>query len=173
MTVSIPEYVLAEANVEMWFVPAIANPAAPTVAEITAGQRIACYLPTSWAGMTAQQSKTQKSRMCTVESWEVLGKVQRSIADLTYTYVPQSLGTSGGDGNEVYEALAEKNTGFLAVRYGLAAATAPIAAQVFDITPAEAGAQNKDLPTDDAAELTVTQTIGATGPTIPDVKLVA
>lgn len=176
MTATIPESVLAEANVEVVFVPAVAGIATPTitVTEIDAGQRISCYLPSGWDGVTATQNKGQQTRFCTAESWEVLGTIQRSIADLTYTYVPQLLGTPGGDGNEVYEALAGGTEGFLVVRYGKSAPSAFAANDIVDIIPAVCGPQNKNATgADDSAPLTVTQSIGQSGPTIPDVKVVA
>lgn len=164
MTVSIPEFVTAEGNVKVAFVPAIANLAAPTVAELTAtgAVDITCYLPETWGGITADQAKGEQRRMCSKESFETLGRIKRAVADLTYTYLPQSPDTDAA--NKVKKALATGVNGFLVTRYGPDATDAFAVGDVVDVLPIEAGAQNKNTGgSDEFAPLTITQGISATG----------
>lgn len=167
MTVSIPEYVTAEGNVKVAFVPAIANLSAPTVVELNAGVDITCYLPETWAGVTADQAKGEQRRMCSKESFETLGRIKRAISDFTYTYLPQALGTDPA--NKVKTKMAPGTHGFLVTRYGPDATDAWAADDVVDVLPAECGAQNKNTGgSDEFAPLTITQGLSATGVLVED-----
>ena len=169
MTVVIPASVTAQGNVSAWFVPAIASVTAPTVAEITATGAVdlSCFLMPDWGGVTADQNKGEDRRFCSTESFDRLGTVKRSIADLVYTYLPQ--GTSSDPGNKVYTALPKGATGYLVLRYGLPTTTALAAAQKVDIIPIKAGARSKSAQgSDEFAPLTVTQGLGATGVLVED-----
>jgi hypothetical protein len=92
MTVSIPEYVTAEGNVKVAYVPAIASVTAPTATELNGASAvdITCFLPETWGGITADQSKGEQRRMCTKESFQSFGRTTRTVADFTYTYLPQA-----------------------------------------------------------------------------------
>jgi hypothetical protein len=175
MTATVPEWVSANATVAAWFVPAIvASSGAPTAAEITAGVKLTCYLPTPWEGITAEQAKGEQTRMCLNESFEVLGKTSYSVADMTYTYVPQELGTPGEDGNEVYEELVPGTLGFVVVRYGLAHETAHAAAQIVDSLAVQVGTQNKATTgSDEFAPLVVTSGFSARGIPKTDLAILA
>lgn len=169
MTVVIPASVTAQGNVNAVFVPAIANTSAPTTAEINAAGAVdlSCYLMPDWAGVTADQNKGEDRRFCSTESFDRLGTVKRTIADIVYTYLPQ--GTSAVAGNKVYTALPKGATGYLVIRYGLPTTTAFAAAQKVDIIPVQMGARSKSVQgTDEFAPLTVTQGIGATGVLVED-----
>ena len=162
MTVSIPEFVTAEGNVKVAFVPAIANIAAPTVTELNAGVDITCYLPETWGGITADQARGEQRRMCSKESFEILGRITRQVADFTYTYLPQE--DSSDPANKVKTTMAPGTPGFLVMRYGPAATDAWAAADVVDVIPVEAGAQTKNTGgSDEFAPLTITQGVSATG----------
>lgn len=162
MTASIPESVAAEGNVNVYFLPAGVNLAALTVAEFTAGVDITCFLPEVWDGITGEQSKGEQTRMCLKESFEVLGKIKRSISDLTYTYLPQEDGTDPA--NKVKTMLATGSNGVVVVRYGLPAPTAIAAAQKYDAIRSTTGVQNKNTKgSDEFAPLTITQSISAQG----------
>lgn len=167
MTVTIPDYVEAEGNVKVAWIPAVAAPAAATVAELNAGVDLECYLPETWGGITGEQSKGEQRRMCTKEAFEAFGRVKRSISPLTATYMPQD--AAGAAGNEAKTAMAEGTEGYIVVRYGLPSATAWAASQVYDIIPAKAGVQNKNTNAqDEFAPLTYTQEVIATGPLVED-----
>lgn len=171
MTVVIPASITAQGNVKVAWVPAIAG-ASPTVVEVTAvgAVDLSCFLMPDWGGITADQNKGEDRRFCSTESFDRLGTVKRSIADLVYTYLPQTVGTDPA--NKVYTTLAAGTTGFLLIRYGLPVATAFAASQKVDYIPAIAGVQVKSVAgSDEFAPLTVTQGIGATGILVKDAAL--
>lgn len=166
MTVSIPESVTAEGNVKVSFVPTIADVSTgPTVAELSAGIDISCYLMPDWDGPTASQNTGEDRRFCSRQTFTRLGRSQWEISPLVYTYLPQELGTPGHAANEVYETLAPDTTGYFVVGYGLDPADGAFAAaDIVDIFPSECGIQVKQARgSDEFAPLTVTQTLAVTG----------
>lgn len=174
MTVVIPEFVTALGNVKVAFVPAIADTAAPTVAEVTASGAvdISCFLPADWAGPTADQNKGSYRPFCSKQAYDQLGQVSRGMSDLTYTYLPQ--GDSTDPGNKAYTNLSEGASGFLVFRYGIDAGTAFAAADKVKILPVKMGAQNFPVTgSDEFAPLVVTQGVGVTGPMVNDAVIAA
>lgn len=168
MTVTVPDYVPAQNYVSVFFLPAIAAQATPTVAEFTAGVDITRFLPVDWAGVTGDQAKGSQTRMALPESFEILGRITRSISEFVYTYLPQA---SGADpGNKVYTMMAQGTAGFIAVRYGVPTVTAIAATQKVDSIKVLTGVQNKQTTgTDEFAPLTVTQSVSAQGTPIAGV----
>lgn len=174
MTVTIPESVTAEGNVKAVFVPSVANPAAPTVTELNGGTDVSCFLMPDWDGPTATQNTGEKRRFCSRETFTSLGRVRWEIAPLSYTYLPQQLGTPGAAGNEVYEALAAGNTGYLYLGYGIEPEADFEESDIADGFPVECGAQSKPpRGADEFAPLTVTQTLAVSGPAQIDVQVAA
>lgn len=175
MTVSIPESVTAEGNVKALFVPAIASVSTgPTVAELTAGIDVSCYLMPDWDGPSATQNTGEDRRFCSKQTFTRLGRSQWEVSPLIYTYLPQELGTPGDDANEVYETLSPDTAGYLVVAYGFDPADTLAANDVVDIFPIEAGIQVKQARgSDEFAPLTVTQTLAVTGVPTLDKKVVA
>jgi hypothetical protein len=174
MTVTIPDWVPADGNVKAVWVPTVASMTAPSAAVVNAGIDVSCYLMPDWDGPGGTQNKGEQRRFCSRETFDVLGRIKRNIAALMYTYNPQELGTPGGPGNEVYEALAEGNEGVLVVGYGIDPADDFAAGDVADLIPAEAGFQAKGARgSDEFAPLTVTQELGVTGSVAVDSVFVA
>lgn len=171
MTVSIPEYVAAENNISVWFLPAIASATgAPTVAEMTAGVRLDIYSPDTWGGVTGAQNKGEQRRMGIREVFEQLGRITRSVADFTLTHLPQE--DAAHEGNEAKTAMAQGTIGHLVVRYGEPIETAVAAAQTVDSIKVECGVQNKNTAAqDEFAPLTYTQQVAARGPLKEDVAI--
>lgn len=168
MTTEIPEYVTAEGNVNVYWLPAIADQEEITLAEMTAGVDITCYLPAAWEGITAEQTRGEQTRMCLKESFEVLGKIKRGISDFSYTYLPQA--ADADPANEVKDAMEEGTPGYVVVRYGIPASTAPAVAQKVESIKAVAGAQSKATTgSDEFAPLVVNQSIASQGPLVPGV----
>lgn len=167
MTSTIPESVTAEAMVKAAFIPAIADLAVgPTAAEMTAGVIITGHLMPGWEGFAGTQNKGDDRRFNSRETFQRLGRVAHEIAPLTYTYVPQELGTAGYEGNKIYEALAAGTVGFLVIGYGLdAEENAPfVATDVVDFAAATCGEQFKQaVGSDEFAPLTVTQELVVSG----------
>lgn len=171
MSVTIPESVSAEGNVKAVFVPALANPAAPSAAELAAAVDISCYLMPDWDGPTATQNTGEDRRFCSRQTFSRLGRVQWEIAPLVYTYDPQG---SVGNANAVYDALAQGNRGHIVMGYGIDAADDLASGDKVDVFPIEAGVQVKAARgADEFAPLTVTQTVAVTGPVSQDVAVAA
>lgn len=172
MTVTIPEFVTAEGNVKVAFVPAIANLSAPTTTELAAGVDITCYLPETWGGITADQARGEQRRMCSKEAFETLGRIKRAIADFTYTYLPQAAATDPA--NKVKKTMAPGTNGYIVTRYGPDATDAFATADIVDVLPAECGAQTKNTGgSDEFAPLTITQGVSATGVLVEDAVVAA
>lgn len=177
MTTSIPESVTAEGNVKAAFIPAISNLATgPTVAEMTAGILISNYLMPDWDGITGTQNKGEDRRFGSKQVFQKLGRINNEVATLTYTYLPQELGTPGDEANEVYETLAPGTNGYLVLGYGLDAENdaAFVADDVVDVVPVTCGEQFKAARgSDEFAPLTVTQELVVTGLKITDREIAA
>lgn len=171
MTVTIPESVTAVGNVKAIFVPTLATNSA---AILNAGVDISCFLLPDWDGPTPTQASGETRRFCSRQSFDRLGRVRWTIAPLIYTYLPQELGTPGHAANAVYEALAEGNTGFVVIGYGIDSANPFTATDIADKFPVECGVQGKaSRGADEFAPLTVTQTLSVTGPVVQDIKIIA
>jgi hypothetical protein len=173
MTVTLPDYVAAENNISVWFLPAIASPTgAPTVAEFTAGVRLDPYSPDQWGGVTGDQAKGTQTRMGIRDIIEQLGKLTRGLADFTLTFLPQAAGSDPA--NKAKTAMAQGTTGFLAVRYGVAIETAIAAAQKVDTIAIICGVQNKNTAaSDEFAPQTYTQAVAAKGVLKEDLAVLA
>lgn len=172
MTTEIPEWIAAEGNVSIYYLPAAADLSKITMAEFAAGVDITCYLPTAWEGITGEQNKVEQTRMCLKESFEVLGKIKRSISDFTATYLPQA----GPDdpANKVKTMMAGGSNGVIAVRYGVEAITPIEVGQTYDAIRVTNGLQNKNTTaSEEGAPLTYTQSVSAQGGLVEDGKVVA
>lgn len=122
------------------FVPAIADPAAPTLAEVNAatGFNLSCSLFADQEGVTASTDKvTLPQRLCETESFEVNGPTTYSAPDLQISFDPQA--ASGADGKKAWESLDDGAEGFLVRRQGVDSATDFAAGQFVDVIPAQLG----------------------------------
>ena len=177
MTVSIPESQTAEGNVKAAFIPAIANLATgPTAAEVTAGFIISSFLLPDWDGLTGTQNKGEDRRFSSRQVFQKLGRTAHEVAPLTYTYLPQELGTPGHAANEVYEGLAPGTNGYMLLGFGLDAEgdAAFVATDIVDVVPVTCGTQFKAARgSDEFAPLTVTQELVVTGLKIEDRAIAA
>lgn len=172
MTVSIPESVPAEGNVKVLWAPVLADPAAPTVAELDAGTDISCYLMPDWEGPTAEQNKVAQRRFCSKQSFDVLGRTAWTISQLEYTYDPQ--GEANDEANLVYTALKEGNTGHLVIGYGIDPARDFAAGDTVDTFPVATGVQvGRTTGEDEGSPLTIRQELAVSGLRRAAVKVVA
>lgn len=168
MPIVIPDFVLAEGNVKAVFIPTLASESAPSVAALNgvSAVDVSCYLLPDWDGPTASQNTGETRRFCSRQTFGQLGRVTWSVSPLVYTYVPQD---PGGDGNEVYDALAAGNEGFLVIGYGIDAGSDFTAGDVVDVFPVQTGVQVKAARgADEFAPLTVTQTLTVTNTVTQD-----
>lgn len=163
MTATVPEWVKAQGYWNAYWLPAAADLSAITIAEAEAGVDITCYLPDpQWEGIGGEQERFEQTRACLQESFEVLGRIKRNIADLTYTVLPQAEDTDPA--NKVAAMLAEDSSGVLVIRRGKAASEALEAGDRYSAIAATAGLQKENLGGADAgAPTTNTSSFSASG----------
>lgn len=120
------------------WVPAIANPASPTVAELeaTAAFNLSCSIFGDQEAVTASTEKvTLPRRNCEEETFEVNGPTSYSMADLMVAHSPQA--AAGSDGKKAWEAMGDYANGFLVRRQGKQATTVFAAGDFVDVIPAQ------------------------------------
>lgn len=171
MVQTYPTGVKAEGSSMVVFVPTLADPDDVLVSEITGGLDVSFFITAGNFQPGADQAKGDDRRHGSKETYETLGRVKRTIADLVYIADPQAAAAAAQ--NEAYETFKDGVTGYLCHRLGIDVATAPAAAQNWDIYPVEFGAQVKTpLAADDEfAKITATQAVAVTGPVHVDVPL--
>lgn len=155
MALNIPAGVSSNATVRVTFVPdgGVANPAAPTVSELEAGTDISCHLMADGFNPGAEEATTDGRRLCSPQSYEIVGAIKFTIDDLVYVYDVQN---PGSDTNAAYEALEPNTTGYLFVRWGLDVEEAWAAGQVVDGYEVRLSQRRKQQPEADN-ELKVAQ----------------
>ena len=122
------------------FVPAIADPTAPTTAEVTAatGFNLSCTLFGEQEGLSATTEKvTLPRRLCETETFESNGPTNYSMADLMVSFDPQA--ASGEDGKKAWEAMDDNANGFLVRRQGVTATTDFAVGEFVDVVPVQLG----------------------------------
>ena len=173
MPTTVPPGFLADAAIKVWFVPTIADPAAPKVAtELNAvgALDITCYLTTQ-AAPDASVATVTDDRMCLRQVLEDMGTVTFTIDELQYVYDVQNAESVS---NKMYAALPQGTTGFVYVRWGVDVDTAIAAGDKVDIYPVTVGEQVRKTPEGNTAEkLKIVQPVVVTGPVLRDQVLVA
>ena len=173
MTAYFPAAKKAEGNSKVVFVPALVDPDAVTVAEVTGGFDVSNFITGGNWQPSADQAKGDDRRHGSKETFEQLGRTKWTIANLVYVADPQA--APADPDNEAYETFVEGTTGYFLHRLGLDVDTDAVAAQKWNVYPVELGAQ-VDTPIaadDEFAKLTVTQAVAVTGPVHRDVALTA
>lgn len=151
MTSTVPEYVDAEARVQVWWVPAIADLNAPTVAEITAGVALTCYSPDEWEGLTVEVEINEQTRMCMRDNIQSRGRTTRTASDFRLTYLPNPDGTiDPADvtlANKAKAMMTDGTKGNLVIRYGVDVEEQPEpqAGDEVDVQPVECVSQTKNV----------------------------
>ena len=140
MTIIVPDGVETLGNEAVWFVPAIVNTSAPTVAELTAGVPLQCAL-TSAFNPNGEQSSGEDVRLCSRDTFEAPGRNRVTIDALEYVYDPQA--PEDTTEYKAYSMLEPGTKGFIVDRRGLAHETAWTAAQVVDVYPVTLGERNR------------------------------
>ena len=163
-----PLSVPADGHQAVWWVPALADPEHPTVAEMTSGSVIdaSCYLTAEgWTPETDEQTVTD-DRLCSVASYEQPGRIQHSLM-ISYVHNPDSPAD-----NELYLALTRLTTGYFVSRTGVPYDQAVAAGDIVDVYPAKMGYRRKQPGTANSV-LTVQQKPFITGPVVQDAVVVA
>jgi hypothetical protein len=129
-----PAKKLSNGKDHIWLVETIANPAAPTAAEINAGLNVTGVLLADWDGLSATTDKVTIPRvLLETTATEVNGETRIGAADMQLTFQPQA--TGGSEGKEAYELVKDGFTGYLVRRQDVLSTTsdAVVAAQFVDV----------------------------------------
>lgn len=131
----------ADGNYKVVWVPAIANPDAPTVSEVTGGTAVdlSCYLTADgWTPGLSEQVITD-DRLCSVETFEQVGRAARTLA---VRYVVNPTDTVN---NKANDTLVPGTDGYFVTRSGKAFDSALAAADKVWVWPVTPGQYN-ELP---------------------------
>lgn len=145
MAGSIPPSTPADGNLLVLVVPEIADPTAPTVAELTAATAvdISCYLTADGLQVTQDQATMTDERLC---STQVLGRGGRKTFGLSLRGIDNTNSEHEAEYNEFIEALPEGTDLYVYIRRGLPHSTDPEAAQKGRVWPVTPGMRADDAP---------------------------
>jgi hypothetical protein len=167
MPAVMPKTVQSDSNKLVVFLttPPAASTGIPILAEINAALFASLYIVGDFAVTPSQSTGAGPSKLGASVTPTKLGRVTYPAVDVQYTYVPQSLGTPGGDGNEVYEALVPGDQITAVVLEGYdGQADAVVAGDVGDIFLMECGKRRKGRTGDgEQDEVSVTQSLVVVG----------
>lgn len=158
----------ADGNVKVVFAPALADPAAPTTAELSGAgvQDLSCYLTADGWTPGLDEQVVSDDRLCDTQTYEAPGRHTRS---LSIKYVDNPTDTAN---NAAYSTLVPGTKGFLVVRRGVPYGQAFAAGDVVDVWPITAGQYDKQPPEANST-LKTAQKAFVTGPVKEDVDLAA
>lgn len=135
------------------WVPAIANPAAPTIAEITAvtGFNLSCSVfGDTQDGFDATTDKvTLPRRNCETDVFQVNGNTTHSAPDFIVSFDPQA--DAGDDGKLAWEAMDDLSDGFLVRGQDLDPMVDFVTGDFIDVVPAGLGVKVPMQTANDAA----------------------
>lgn len=139
---------------DRWYwVPAIADPTAPTVAEITAatGFNLSCSLfGDTQDGFDATTDKVTLPRVnCETDVFQVNGNTTHAAPDLMVSFQPQA--ASGEDGKKAWESMDDLSDGFLVRGQDLDPKVDSVAGDFVDVVPASLGVKVPTKTGNDAA----------------------
>lgn len=172
MSLYYPEGVSTQGNETVIFVPALSNPAAPTVAELTGSSAINLGFALRGFSPNSEQGTSDDIRLATTITYENPGRSKLTLDDLTYVYDPQAVVPTAT--NKHYEILKQGVTGFLVDRRGIAASTAVVATQKVDVYRITLGDQRRAAvdPSAEGGKFEITQKPFVTGLSYKDVAVV-
>lgn len=182
MTTPTPASLPADGNLRVTWVPAIADPAAPSAAVLngTSAVDLTCYLTPDGYAPATDQAVINDDRLCSTDTFEQPGRKTNTL-DITYVFRGQD--ASAAD-NKAYTTMKENTGGFIVERWGkaydaaytngtAATTTAPaVPADVVSVTPVKAGVQ-MELPPEANSILKVSQKMFVTGRKRRQVTVVA
>lgn len=148
------------------FVPTIADPAAPTVTELTAGtvKKLTYSITGDGYNHTVTVNAVTANRLTLKQAIQYDGTVTDDL-EITYVY-------NNTDADVVRLALPEGTEGFIVERWAVGNEIAVAADQIVDVIPIKASISRKNAPATNT-ELTRTQKLNVTGAVQRDVVVVA
>ncbi len=175
MALIIPPAIPSDGTVALWWVPTLADPSAPSVAEVTGIGAVAleCYLKSTFTA-NAEAETVEDRRMCSKQVFGTPGTVTHTIEEILAVYDPQDP-TGSDDLNKAYGALVPGAKGFLVARWGIdldGVGAAPAAGQFVDVYPVTIATRRK-MPPEQNSQLQFGARPVITGPVVQDVALAA
>lgn len=159
----------SDGNVATWLVPAIADPANPTEAELDAGTvvDISCYLTPDGFALTVDQATITDERLCSTETF---GQPGRKSYGLTLTGIDNTNNDTAD--NALVETLVEGQDQFLVRRRGIAFDEPIAAGQKVTVIPFKPGVK-QDVPPEANSTIRSTWTGFVTGGVRVEVEVAA
>lgn len=161
MTQPIPAAIPSDGNLKVAFVLTLADPANPTVAELTAASVVdlSCYLTSDGYTPSTDEQVTTDDRLCSRQTFEDVG---RFTDHLQVKYVYQGQNPSAVD-NKAQTTLVFKAAGYVVERWGKAYEDAFAAADIVNTMPVRCGVQQYQ-PGAPNEKLKILQNLRITGP---------
>ncbi len=119
------------------FVPTISSTAAPTVAELDAGQRLDSYLTPDGLGIEFSTESVDTTALSSTYNAELPGRLTVST-ELTLKFQ--------GDASAPFSTFASKPDGYIVVRRNVATTTAWTAGQVVEVYTVQIGTRRRNAP---------------------------
>lgn len=166
MTLYFPESVNALGREAVLFLPALASPAAATLAEINGAGAVPLQCAFRMFNTTATQAKSKKYRACSKQGFDSLGRVERTIEAPVFIDNPQA---EDDDPEYLHKSLVEGTRGLLLRRRGLDADPDGFVdwavGQRYTSWPVEFGVRNDVAvnPEEDSQEFEYTQELAVIG----------
>lgn len=154
----------ADGNMSVLLVPEIADPAAPTVTELTATGvvDISCYLTSDGYTPGLDEQVVNDERLCSTQVFEQPGRHSRT---LDVIYIDNTNSPNATTDNQAKETLIPGSTHYLVVRTGLPFDDPYAADQEVEVTPIKAGQYRKQPPEANSV-LKIAQKLFITGPVV-------
>lgn len=151
---TVPAGRASDGNGTVWFVPTIANPAAPTAAEINAGTRITYSLTGDGFAHAVTENRVTANRLTLKQTIQYAGTITDEV-ELTYV--------AAYDEDDVARTvLVEGVSGYIVTRWGVDNAVNATAADIVTVIPGTAGVQRPNPPATNQ-ELTISQLWNVSG----------
>lgn len=158
-----------DGNMAVWLVPTIANPDAPTAAEIAAGVDISCYLTPDGYAPTVDQATITDDRLCSTETY---GQPGRKTRGLVLTGIDNTNSEFETEFNALVDTLVEGTEMFVVRRRGIPYETPVAAAQKVSVLQGKPGTKVDVAPEANSVTRS-TWTFFITGEGYDDVPVVA
>lgn len=150
---------LSDGNNRVSYVPTIANAAAPTTAELTAGTDLTCLIMADGLDITVDESAISAPKLCETTDSELPGRSKTTINLTCVRKTPAA--------QDVAWTLLQRGlVGYVVVRRGVAYATAFAATQSVEVYPVTFGARKMQKPEANGVEKFISQGFNSAAPTL-------
>lgn len=137
---------LNDGNIRLTYAPAVANIAAPTVAELTAGTDLECLVTADGLSISVDEEVTSIPKLCETSNSQAPG---RATYGVTLTLVRQDV-----EAEDVgWTTLTRGTSGYLVMRYGVAHDQAWAAGDKVQVFPVKFGERRPQQPEANGATL--------------------